>query len=195
MGESTNRRDRPPCLSESANQWHGAQTNWEWRMGESTNRRDRARVICTNSFIIGIALPFPCPSEKLSPNVRSQKSINESHHAQRASPFRNPLLFCNPLCRLSHVVRLQKRLNCWGSCTPLALCLAPRRMRAAFLNGSGSCTPLAYFFLLLKKSRSPHAVGTGVANASKATNNALGPNALEKRAMSVRVGVSKFGII
>ncbi len=48
-----------------------------------------------------------------------------------------------------------------------AICavLAPRRMRAAFLNCSGSCTPLAYFFLLLKKSRSP--------KASKATNNAL----------------------
>ena len=92
----------------------------------------------------------------------SQNPINESHHAQRASPFRNQHPFCNPPCRPTHVVLLQKRLNCWGSCTPLALCLAPRRMRAAFLNCWGSCTPLAYFFLLLKKSRSPHAVGTGV---------------------------------
>ncbi len=77
--------------------------------------------------------------------------------------------------------------------TTKALCavLAPRRMRAAFLNCSGSCTPLAYFFLLLKKSRSPHAVGTGVANASKATNNVLGPNALEKRATSVLIGADQ----
>ena len=44
-------------------------------------------------------------------------------------------------------------------------------MRAAFF---------AYFFLLLKKSRSPHAVGTGVANASKATHKEAEPNALRK---------------
>ncbi len=54
---------------------------------------------------------------------------------------------------------------------------APRRLRAAFF---------AYFFLLLKKSRSPHAVGTGVANASEATNDAVGPNVLEKRVMQRR---------
>ncbi len=114
------------------------------------------------------------PSEKPWPNMPSQKSITESHHAQRVSPSRNQHLFCNPLRRPTHVVLLQKRF---------ALCLAPRRMRAAFLNCSGSCTPFAYFFLLLKKSRSPHAVGTGVANASKATHDAVGPNALEKRAM------------
>ncbi len=92
----------------------------------------------------------------------SPNSINESHRAQRVSPSRNPHLCCNPFCRLTHVVRLQKRF---------ALCLAPRRMRAAFF---------AYFFLLLKKSRSP--------KASKATHDAFGPNALEKRATSVRVG-------
>ncbi len=85
--------------------------------------------------------------------------INESHHAQRASPSRNQHPFCNFLCRPTHVVRLQKRF---------ALCLAPRRMRAAFF---------AYFFLLLKKSRSP--------KASKATHDALGPKLLEKRAMQV----------
>ena len=58
-----------------------------------------------------------------------------------------------------------------------ALCAvqAPRRLRAAFLNCWGSCTPLAYFFLLLKKSRSP--------KASEATNNALGLNALDKHRM------------
>ncbi len=124
---------------------------------------DRHRAICTNSFIIGIALLFHRPSENPSPTVPSQKSINESHRAQRASPFRNQHPFCNPLGRLAHVVLLQKRF---------ALCLAPRRMRAAFF---------AYFFLLLKKSRSP--------KASKATNDAFGPNVLEKRAPSVRVGV------
>ena len=48
---------------------------------------------------------------------------------------------------------------------------APRRMRAAFF---------AYFFLLLKKSKSP--------KASKATHDAFGPTVLEKRAPSVRVG-------
>ena len=98
------------------------------------------------------------------------KAINESHHAQRASPFRNPHPFCNPLRRPAHVVQLQKRF---------ALCLAPRRMRAAFLNCWGSCTPLAYFFLLLKKSKSP--------KASKATHDAFGPNALEKRAMQMLI--------
>ena len=123
------------------------------------------RAICTNSFIIGIALLFPRPSEKPSPNMPSPKPIKQSHQAQRASPSRNPLLFCNPSCRLAHVVRLQKRF---------ALCLAPRRMRAAFF---------AYFFLLLKKSRSP--------KASKATNNAVGPNALEKRATSVWMGADR----
>ena len=41
---------------------------------------------------------------------------------------------------------------------------------------------------LLTKSRSPHAVGTGVANASKATHDAVGPKLLEKRVTSVRVG-------
>ena len=67
--------------------------------------------------------------------------------------------------------------------TTKALCAVqstPWRLRAAFLNCWGSCTPLAYFFLLLKKSRSPHAVGTGVANASKATNVEAEPNALSK---------------
>ncbi len=81
------------------------------------------RAICPNSFIIGIALQFHRPSEKQSPTAPSQKFINESHRAQRASPFRNPCSLSNPLCRLTHVVRLQKRF---------ALCLAPRRMRAAF---------------------------------------------------------------
>ncbi len=121
--------------------------------------------ICTNSFIIGIALLFHRPSEKPLPNMPSQKPINESHRAQRASPFRNQHPFCNPLCRLTHVVLLQKRF---------ALCLAPRRMRAAFF---------AYFFLLLKKSRSP--------KASKATHDAVGPNALEKRATSVQMGADQ----
>ncbi len=51
---------------------------------------------------------------------------------------------------------------------------ASRRLRAAFF---------AYFFLLLKKSRSPHAVGTGVANASKATHMEAEPNALDKQRM------------
>ncbi len=114
----------------------------------------------TNSLLL-----FHCPSENPSPNVPSQKFTNESHRAQRASPSRNALLFCNPPCRLAHVVLLQKRF---------ALCLAPRRMRAAFF---------AYFFLLLKKSRSP--------KASEATHDAFGPNVLEKRAMSVRMGADQ----
>ncbi len=65
-----------------------------------------------------------------------------------------------------------------GACCSItkALCAvqAPRRMRAAFF---------AYFFLLLKKSRSP--------KASKATNDAFGPNALEKRATSVLMGAAR----
>ena len=40
---------------------------------------------------------------------------------------------------------------------------------------------------LLTKSKSPHAVGTGVANASEATHEALGPKLLEKRAMQVLI--------
>ena len=39
---------------------------------------------------------------------------------------------------------------------------------------------------LLTKSRSPHAVGTGVANALKATNDVIGSNALDKRAIGPR---------
>ena len=63
-----------------------------------------------------IALLFHRPSEKPSPNVPSQKPINESHQAQRASPSRNPHPFCNLLCRLTHVVLLQKR---FALCKPL----------------------------------------------------------------------------
>ena len=58
--------------------------------------------------------------------------------------------------------------------TTKAICAVqstPRRLRAAFF---------ASFFLLLKKRKSPHAVGTGVANASKATNVEAEPNALSK---------------
>ena len=157
----SNRRDRPPCLSAHPAAKRSAVNPAPQPKDEREDERREARggrreredgrreagetiaivgtgpcAICTNSFIIGIALVFHRPSEKPSPNMPSQKSINESHHAQRASPSRNPHPFCNPLCRLSHVVLLQKRF---------ALCLAPRRMRAAFLNGSGSCTPLAYF--------------------------------------------------
>ena len=76
------------------------------------------RVICTNSFIIEIALLFHRPSEKPSQPVPSQKSNKQSHQAQRVSPSRNQHPFCNPPCRLAHVVLLQKRLNCWSSCTP-----------------------------------------------------------------------------
>ena len=46
----------------------------------------------------------------------------------------------------------------------------PRRLRAAFFELLGQLYPARLLFLLLKKSRSPHAVGTGVANASKATH-------------------------
>ena len=57
-----------------------------------------------------------------------------------------------------------------------AICAVPvpRRLRAAFF---------ASFFLLLKKRKSPHAVGTGVANASKATHMEAEPNALDKQRM------------
>ena len=41
----------------------------------------------------------------------------------------------------------------------------------------GQLYPARLLFFLLKKRKSPHAVGTGVANASKATNDAVGPNA------------------
>ncbi len=44
--------------------------------------------------------------------------------------------------------------------------------------------PARLLFLLLKKRKSPHAVGTGVANASKATQEELGPNALDKQRLS-----------
>ena len=47
----------------------------------------------------------------------------------------------------------------------------------------GQLYPARLLFLLLKKRRSPHAVGTGVANASKATHEKLGPNALDKQRM------------
>ena len=41
----------------------------------------------------------------------------------------------------------------------------------------GQLYPARLLFLLVKKSRSPHAVGTGVANALKATHAEAEPNA------------------
>ena len=68
-------------------------------------------------------------------------------------------------------------VSCRSITKALCAVLAPRRMRAAFF---------AYFLLLLTKSRSP--------KASEATNNAVGPNALEKRATSVLMGVVSFNL-
>ena len=62
-------------------------------------------------------------------------------------------------------------VSCRAITKAICAVLAPRRLRAAFF---------AYFLLLLTKSRSP--------KASKATNHALGPNALDKRVPSVRMG-------
>ena len=87
------------------------------------------------------------------------------------------------------LLQLPWQANAYRAITK-AICAvqAPRRMRAAFLNCSGSCTPLAYFFFLLKKSRSP--------KASEATNEAFRTKRFRK-VSHVGAGwcVSKFSII
>ena len=57
----------------------------------------------------------------------------------------------------------------------------PSAFESGIFELLGSCTPLAYFFLLSKKSGSPHAVGTGVANASKATHAEAGYGQLKSK--------------
>ena len=121
-----------------------------------------------------IPLTLPNHSEKpwqqAHPKRPSDKTI--THSAQGRS---QPTAMMQPTLQASACRSATK-----------AICAVPasRRMRAAFLNCWGSCTPLAYFFLRLKKSRAPHAVGTGVADASQATNDAVGPNALDKQRLS-----------
>ena len=67
---------------------------------------------------------------------------------------------------------------------PLAIPFAGQRMSSCYKSDLRCASLSAHesgifclLFLLLKKSRSPHAVGTGVANASKATHMEAEPNA------------------
>jgi hypothetical protein len=78
-------------------------------------------------------------SDEASRNASSQNAINQSHYAQRVSPFRSG--------HLNGIPTLKATL---GGISIEAICAvpAPRRLRAAFF---------AYFFLLMKKSRSPKA--------------------------------------
>ena len=62
-------------------------------------------------------------------------------------------------------------------------CASPSAFESGIFELLGQLYPARLLFFLLKKSRSPHAVGTGVANASKTTNDALEPNALDKQCM------------
>ncbi len=89
-------------------------------------------------------------SNKPSPTMPSQKPIKQSHRAQRASPSRNQHPFCNALRRPTHIVVLQKRLNC-----------------------SGSCTPLAYFLLLLTILRKKNKIELGLWKAWQVVENHL----------------------
>ncbi len=73
-------------------------------------------------------------------------------------------------------------------------CASPSAHESGIFELLGQLYPARLLFFrrlfassLLTKSRSPHAVGTGVANASKATHDALGPNVLEKRAIQVLI--------
>ncbi len=104
----------------------------------------------------------------------SQKPIRQNHHAQRARPSRNPHPSCNSLRRPTHGVYYKSDLRCASLSAP----------ESGIFELLGQLYPARLLFLLLKKSRSPHAVGTGVANASKATNDAVGPNALDKQRLS-----------
>ncbi len=72
----------------------------------------------------------------------------------------------------------------------LATHLAGQRMSFYYKSALRCASPSAhesgifcFLFLLLKKRKSPHAVGTGVANASKATHMEAEPNALDKQRM------------
>ena len=48
----------------------------------------------------------------------------------------------------------------------------PSAFESGIFELLGQLYPARFLFFLLKKRKSPHAVGTGVANASKATNDA-----------------------
>ncbi len=48
----------------------------------------------------------------------------------------------------------------------------PSAFESGIFELLGQLYPARFLFLLLKKRKSPHAVGTDVANASKATNDA-----------------------
>ena len=56
-------------------------------------------------------------------------------------------------------------------------CASPSAPESGIFELLGQLYPTRFLFLLLKKRKSPHAVGTGVANASKATNVEAEPNA------------------
>ena len=111
---------------------------------------------CQQAFPLTLPNHSKKPWQQGHPKKPSDKAIAHSAQGRLATPPPS----CNPPLQAN-------------ACRPVtkAICAVqstPRRLRAAFL---------ASFFLLLKKRKSPHAVGTGVANASKATNDAVGPNA------------------
>ena len=95
----------------------------------------------------------------------AQHAISKAHQTKPSGTARKSV------SQPTAILQLTLQADACRSVTK-AICavLAPRRMRAAFF---------AYFLLLLTKSRSP--------KASKATNEALGPNGLKKRAMQVLI--------
>ena len=105
-------------------------------------------------------------------NAETGTYFRSSHHAQRARPSRNQCPSCNPLCRLAHVVRLQKRLNCWAV-VPRSRCASLSAFESGIFELLGQLYPARFFFGQAKK-KSP--------KASEATNEALGPNALNQQA-------------
>ena len=98
----------------------------------------------------------------------ASRAIPKAHQTKRSGTARKsvwqPTSILQPTSQANACRAITKVLELLGQLYPARL-LFFRRLFASSL---------------LTKSKSPHAVGTGVANASEATHDALGPNALKK---------------
>ncbi len=152
-----NRRDRPPCLPEDTRYKGrgetGAVSKIRIKKQMATPHLQTNRFAVPPSFRETIVQLAIAKVHQRKPSRTARKSVSQ------------PTSILQPTLQA---------VSCRSATKAICAVLAPRRMRAAFF---------AYFFLLLKKSRSP--------KASKATNNALGPNALEKRATAVLMGADQ----
>ena len=109
-------------------------------------------------FKEGITTSALAKHHPIKPSGTARKSVSQPTSTLQ------PTLQADAYCAITKAIELL------GQLYPARAVQAPRRLRAAFF---------AYFFLLLKKSKSP--------KASKATNDALEPNALNKQARHVLI--------